>query len=139
MDYTFKNWNGNHYYDFSVEFNRIESYNKYCNEWVELYGLKKNDDDYTFIHKTDWTYSDIVDLNAYNRVKRNINKLCECLQLPSDLTIEEQAIQTFNHTKANELETKLKSYLALLGNMQFASEITGNAIVGGNGLRIVGI
>lgn len=136
MDYTFKNWNGNHYYDFSVEFNRIESYNKYCNEWVELYGLK--DDDYTFIHKTDWTYSDIVDLNAYNRVKRNINQLCKYLQLPSDLTIEEQAIQTFNHTKANELETKLKSYLAFLGNMQFASEITGNAIVGGNGLRIVG-
>lgn len=138
MDYTFKNWNGNHYYDFSVEFNRIESYNKYCNEWVELYGLKKKDDDYTFIHKTDWTYSDIVDLNAYNRVKRNINQLCKYLQLPSDLTIEEQAIQTFNHTKANELETKLKSYLALLGAMQFRSEITGNAIVGGNGLRIVG-
>lgn len=137
MDYTFKNWNANHYYDFSVEFNRIESYNKYCNEWVELYGLKNNDG-YTFIHKTDWTYSDIVDLNAYNRVKRNINKLREYLQLPSDLTIEEQAIQTFNHTKANELETKLKSYLALLGAMQFRSEITGNAVAGGNGLRIVG-
>lgn len=135
MDYTFKNWNANHYYDFSVEFNRIESYNKYCNEWVELYGLK---DDYTFIHKTDWTYSDIVDLNAYNRVKRNINQLCKYLQLSNRLDVSEQAVQTFNYSKANELESMLLYYLEVLGNMQFISEITGNAVAGGNGLRIVG-
>ena len=137
MAYTFKNWNENHYYDFSVEFNRIESYNKYCNEWVELYGLKINDG-YTFIHKTDWTYSDIVDLNAYNRVKRNINQLCKYLELSNRLEVLEQANQTFDYNKANELEATLKTYLALLGAMQFRSEITGNAVAGGNGLRIVG-
>ena len=136
MDYTFKNWNVNHYYDFSVEFNRIESYNKYCNEWIELYGLKK--DNVTLVHKTDWSYSDIVDLNAYIRVQKNINQLCEYLQLPNRLDVSEQAVQSFNSNKANELESMLLYYLDRLGNMQFASEITGNAIVGGNGLRIVG-
>ena len=74
MEYTFRNWNKNDIYNFNIEFNRIEEYNKYIELWLKnYYGFSFE----TLVHKTDWTIEDIVDLNDFNRVKRNINVLLE--------------------------------------------------------------
>ena len=76
MDYTFKTWTYDDYYDFYVEFNRIESYNEYCKKWLNHYGIKVD----SFTSKTNWTMSDIVDMKDYNRVKTNINLLLKAIR-----------------------------------------------------------
>lgn len=135
MDYTFKNWNYNDYYDFYVEFNRIESYNEYCKEWLDYYGIK-----YTkFTSKTDWTMSDIVDIKDYNRVKTNINLLLNAIDSSiNNLSISTQVNQVWNVEKANELEIRLKEYLKYLGEFQFAYNITGLTTTG-NLLKLGGV
>ena len=54
MNYTYKTWDYNQYYDFYIEFNRIESYNEYCKEWLSYFGKEV-----TFTSKTNWEIQDI--------------------------------------------------------------------------------
>lgn len=134
--YTFKEWKDNDYYDFYVEFNRIESYNEYCKEWLNYYNIKYEN----FTSKTNWTINDIVDLLDYNRVKRNINIILNAIDSSStSLAISEQQVnQVWNVEKANELEIRLKEYLKYLGEFQFAYNITGLTTTG-NGLKLGGV
>ena len=133
MAYTYKTWKSSDYYNFSVEFNRIESYNEYCKSWLKNYGY---DIDFTSI--TNWTIDDIIDIKHFNRVKGNINTLLDKLQVStSKLNISTAYNQSFDYSIANELENKLKEYLNAIGEMQFSVQVCGNAICG-NETRIVG-
>lgn len=133
MDYTYKNWEKNDYYNFSVEFNRIESYNELCKKWLQSIGSNID-----FTSKTNWAINDIVDINDYNRVKKNINLIIDELYLDiNNLNISSAYNQTFDYNKANELELTLKEYLKAIGEMQFSCQISGNAVCG-NSTRIVG-
>lgn len=134
MEYTFKNWNSNDFYNFNIEFNRIESYNEYCREWLQYYGIN-----IVITNKTNWTINDIVDLQDYNRVKNNINTILSALNISGNqLTISSQYNQSFNEEKANEIEKKLKAYLSYLGNLQFAYNISGLTTTG-NSLKLNGV
>lgn len=134
-EYTFKEWKDNDYYDFYVEFNRIESYNEYCKEWLSYYGVTLN-----FSSKTNWTINDIVDLQDYNRVKQNINTLLDVFDSNINrLNIISQVNQVWNVEKANEIETCLKEYLKYIGEFQFEFDITGLNVTGSNGLKLGGI
>ena len=134
MEYTFKNWNSNDFYNFNIEFNRIESYNEYCREWLQYYGIN-----IVITNKTNWTINDIVDLQDYNRVKNNINTILSALNISDNqLTISSQYNQSFNKEKANEIEEKLKAYLSYLGNLQFAYNISGLTTTG-NSLKLNGV
>lgn len=129
-----KNWGNNDIYNFSIEFNRIEKYNNYCVEWLKYYGsiVEINS-------KTDWNYNDIPDINDYNRIKGNINKIIDALSLSvNNLNISTQFNQQFNYSKANEMENALGESLKFLGEKQFAYQITGLAIVGNN-LKLGGV
>lgn len=129
-----KVWKKGDIYNFYVEFNRIESYNKYCQEQLKYYAINVD-----ITNKTDWTIHDIVDLNDFNRVKRNINILLNAVKSSEQsLSISSQANQNFNHEKANEIEQKLKSILDIITNWQFAYEITGLSILGNN-MRLGGV
>lgn len=116
MKYTYKEWTRNDYYNFNVEFNRIENYNEYCKYWLNNY-FGKN---ISFTSKTDWTINDIVDIKDYNRVKENINLLIKTIKINlQDLAVDKTTYnQVFNVQKANEIETRLKAYLKQLGEWQ---------------------
>ena len=137
MSYTFKNWSFNDVYDFYIEFNRIESYNEYCRNWLnDYYNI---DNKIYFTSKTNWTMNDIVDLQDYNRVKRNINAILNAIESDNlRLTTSEQVNQVFNVDKANEMEIRLKEYLSYLGQLQFVYNITGLTTTGNN-LKLGGV
>ena len=129
-----KVWSNKDIYNFSIEFNRIESYNVYCVEWLSYYGIKLQ-----ITSKTNWQYSDIPDIKDFNRIKSNINILINALDIDyNNLNINTQFNQTFDYTKANEIEQRLSAYLKQLGEMQFAYNITGLATTG-NSLRLGGV
>lgn len=130
-------WKDNQVYNFNVEFNRIESYNKYVENWLRNY-YNLDFEDITLVHKTDWTINDIVDLKDYNRVKNNINILLEKVnRLGYQLSIRDSVNQIFNSTSANEIEQALTQYLEVLGNNQFLYNIT-NLTTCGNDLKVYG-
>ncbi len=129
-----KTWKKTDIYNFSVEFNRIESYNKYCQEQLEILGINVD-----FINKTDWNENDIVDMNDLNRVKKNINLLLEAIDLSvSRLNISTQINQNWTNEKANELETRLESIMNVITNWQFMFDITGLKILG-NEMKLGGV
>lgn len=136
MGYTYREWSISDYYNFSVEFNRIESYNEYCKKWLPYFNKEVS----AFTSKLDWTINDIVDIKDYNRVKRNINLLLDTINSSlTRLAIDDsQANQVFNVEKANELEVRLKENLDFLGKAQFHNEICGIAVCGNN-LRLGGV
>ena len=134
MDYTFKNWQNNNIYNFYIEFNRIERYNEYCKEWLSYFGINVD-----FTSKLNWDIEDIVDIQDYNRVKGNINIILNSIKSTTTrLSISSQYNQVWNVEKANELENKLKEYLAYLGNIQFGNSIVGLAICG-NEMKLNGV
>lgn len=134
MDYTYKNWENNDIYNFNIEFNRIESYNEYCKQWLAYYNIG-----ISIESKVNWTIEDIVDINDYNRVKNNINVILNAINSSTNrLTISSQYNQVWNVEKANEIETKLKEYLSFLGNTQFQYNISGLTI-SGNNLKLNGV
>ena len=134
MNYTFKTWNNDDYYNFNIEFSRIESYNEYCKEWLSYYGINV-----TFTSKTYWRISDMIDVKDYNRVKNNINILINAIgSNTNNLNISTQYNQVWNVNKANELEKRLKEYLKFLGEYQFAYNITGLSL-SGNNLKLNGV
>ena len=129
-----KTWKKTDIYNFSVEFNRIESYNKYCQEQLAILGINVD-----FINKTDWNENDIVDMNDLNRVKKNINLLLEAIDLSvSRLNISTQINQNWTNEKANELETRLESIMNVITNWQFMFDITGLKILG-NEMKLGGV
>ena len=133
INYAYKNWQDNENYDFYLEFNRIESYNEYCKNWLNNYfGIPVS-----FTSKTNWNINDIVDIEDYNRVKTNINIILNALKLGQNLIFNQQPNQIFNKDKANEIEVKIKEYLDFLGNIQFEYNITGSTICG-NYLKLGG-
>ena len=136
MEYTFKNWNKTDIYNFNIEFNRIEEYNKYIELWLKnYYGFAFE----TLVHKTDWTIEDIVDLNDFNRVKSNINVLLEQLSISNnELPIVYIDNYFFDDTKANEIESRLISNLEVIGNSQWQYNITGLTTCG-NDLKLGGV
>lgn len=131
-----KEWSNNDIYNFYVEFNRIESYNQYVEQWLKNY-YKIDFNNYNFNHKTNWNINDIIDLNDYNKVKKNINKLLNIINSINILTTSEQLNQTFNSAKANEIENSLNEILSYLGNLQFENKVCGLSMCGNN-LNIVG-
>ena len=134
MQYTYRTWNEEDYYDFRVEFNRIESYNEYCKDWLRYYNIPMN-----FVSKTDWTMKDIPDIKDYNRIKNNINLILETIDsINNKLSISTQYNQVWNVEKANEIEVRLKEYLKYIGEFQFANNITGLATTG-NSLKLGGV
>lgn len=134
MQYTYRTWNEDDYYDFRVEFNRIESYNEYCKDWLSYFGIEV-----TFTSKTNWTVSDIPDIKDYNRIKNNINVLLDTINSNTiRLGISTQYNQVWNVEKANEIEVRLKEYLKYVGEFQFANNITGLATTG-NSLKLGGV
>ena len=139
-----KEWNYGDVYNFSIEFNRIESYNLYIEQWLkEYYG-------YSFTsleHKTNWTISDIVDYKDFNRVSQNVGILFEHLSnIANKNPIRQNAKpinrvqnnKVFNEWEANQIERYLNENNKKIGNMQFATEITGLAICG-NENRLMGV
>ena len=137
MEYTFKNWNKNDIYNFNIEFNRIEEYNKYIELWLKnYYGFSFE----TLVHKTDWTIEDIVDLNDLNRVKRNINVLLKQLSISNnELRIVYIDNYFFDEVKANQIESRLKSNLEVIGNSQWQYNITGLTTCSNNDLKLGGV
>lgn len=133
-DYTYLYWNEKDYYNFSVEFNRIENYISYCKKWLEYYNINVGD----MTIKVNWSYSDIPDLNDYNRIKTNINILLQKMEINEELlNIDTNSYnQNFNDIKANEMEGKLTSILVLLGEWQSMFQMTGNSVCG-NSTRII--
>lgn len=130
-----KTYTKNTIYNFYIEFNRIESYNEYIENWL------KNYYGYTFatlIHKTNWNVNDIVDINDFNRVKGNINTLLNVINIDNmNLGISQQINQIFNDVKANEIEVRLNINLKILGETQFSYNICGLTICG-NDLKLGG-
>ena len=136
MSWKQKEWNINDVYNFNVEFNRIESYNEYVENWLRNY--YKYNFDYTFIHKTNWSINDIVDLNDYNRVKKNIIELLKAIGSKNTLYISYQSNQLWNKEKANEIEKSLSEILTYLGDLQFSSQKCGLAICGNSSIVVGG-
>lgn len=137
MEYTFKNWNTSDTYNFNIEFNRIEEYNKYIESWLKnYYGFSFE----TLVHKTNWTIEDIVDLNDFNRLKNNINVLLKRLSTSNDeLPIVYIDNYFFDVKKANEIENRLISNLEILGNSQWQYNITGLTTCSNNDLKLGGV
>ena len=136
MSWKQKEWNINDVYNFNVEFNRIESYNEYVENWLRNY--YKYNFNYTFIHKTNWSINDIVDLNDYNRVKKNIIELLKAIGSKNTLYISYQSNQLWNKEKANEIEKSLSEILTYLGDLQFSSQKCGLAICGNSSIVVGG-
>ena len=123
-----KEWKPNDIYNFNVELNRIENYNKYVENWLKTYyGVEGS-----LNHKIDWTINDIVDLKDINRIKSNINKLLDALGSNMSLTIINQTNQVWTSEKANEIERTLREFISILGSLQFNNNITGLTISGQN-------
>lgn len=137
MEYTFKNWNTSDIYNFNIEFNRIEEYNKYIESWLKnYYGFSFE----TLVHKTNWTIEDIVDINDFNRVKNNINVLLKQLSNSNnELPIVYIDNYFFDVKKANEIENRLISNLEILGNSQWQYNITGLTTCSNNDLKLGGV
>lgn len=129
MQYLAKNWAKNDFYNFSEEWNRIESFNEYCYKWLNEY-YKVLDE--TMINKTDWKYTDIPDLKDYNRIKSNMNVLQKIFLSIKPFTIRNVVNENFDFNKANTLEETLKENMLVLGNWQFSYEITGLSVCGNN-------
>lgn len=129
-----KFWDKDKIYNFHIEFNRIESYNEYCKNWLKnYYGQSINN----FTSKTNWTINDIPDVVDLNRIKTNINYLLNYFN-KENIAISNQVNQVWNEVKANEIETKLYNVLDIIGEWQFAYNITGLAITGNN-LKLGGV
>ena len=126
-NYTYKIWHNNDIYNFNEEFNRIESKNEYCKKWLAYFGISTS-----ITNKFDWNNNDIVDLNDYNRVKRNINIILSNTGNPKRLSINSQENQTFNSTKANEIEDVLKDNISNIGSVQFKNNVCGISTCGNN-------
>ena len=121
-----KEWKPNDIYNFNVELNRIENYNKYVENWLKTYyGVEGS-----LNHKIDWTINDIVDLKDINRIKNNINNLLNILGSNASLTIVNQINQAWTSEKANEIENALREFISILGSLQFNNNITGLTISG---------
>lgn len=137
MEYTFKNWNTSDIYNFNIEFNRIEEYNKYIESWLKnYYGFSFE----TLVHKTNWTIEDIVDINDFNRLKNNINVLLKQLSNSNnELPIVYIDNYFFDVKKANEIENRLISNLEILGNSQWQYNITGLTTCSNNDLKLGGV
>lgn len=134
MSYIYKEWKENDIYNFQEEFNRIESYNAYCQEWLSYFGIEINIE-----NKTDWNIYDVVDIKDYNRVKRNINVILQKIDSNlSQLDISNQYNQNFSFQKANDLERRLDENLEILGKWQFYYNITG-ITTSGNSLKLGGV
>lgn len=129
MQYLAKNWAKNDFYNFSEEWNRIESFNEYCYKWLNEY-YKVLDE--TMINKTNWQYTDIPDLNDYNRIKSNMNALQKIFLSIKPFTTRNVVNESFDFNKANALEQVLKENMLVLGNWQFSYEITGLSVCGNN-------
>lgn len=126
-----KEWKSNDIYNFNIELNRIENYNKYVENWLNTYyGFSTN-----LTHNVNWTVNDIVDVNDINRIKTNINILLEQLNESERLPISTQVNQVWTSKQANEIEETMRIYIEVLGDLQFGNNITGLAITG-NDLRM---
>lgn len=126
-----KEWKSNDIYNFNIELNRIENYNKYVENWLNTYyGFSTN-----LTHNVNWTVNDIVDINDINRIKSNINILLEQLNESERLPINTQVNQVWTSQQANEIEETMRIYIEVLGNLQFNNNITGLTITG-NDLRM---
>lgn len=129
-----KIWKKNDIYNFSIELNRIEGYNKYCQEQLAFLGITVD-----LTNKINWNENDVVDINDLNRVKKNINTLIGAIGLSvANLNISTQVNQNWTFEKANEIETKLDSILKVITNWQFKFDITGLKILG-NDMRLGGV
>lgn len=129
-----KTWQKGEIYNFSEEFNRIENYNKYCQDWLKTFGVNVN-----ITNKIDWIATDIVDISDLNRVKSNINSLLNGIaSSTSELNISTQINQNWTYAKANEIEMRLNEIVNFITNIQFKYEITGLAITG-NFLKLGGV
>lgn len=130
----YKEWSNSNYYNFADEFNRIEKYNEYIYTWVKNYYNITIDN---LTHKTNWTINDIPDLNDYNRIKSNINKLIIALENGyNQLNITQSKNQNFHSGKANELEQALWANLDYLTSSQFEYKICGLTSCGSNDLYL---
>ena len=119
-----KNWKFGDIYNFYIEFNRIESYNEYCKKLLTNHNIEFE----SFESKTDWTTSDIVDINDLNRVKNNINIIMEALRYasPSDkLDISYEENQKWTYAEANKLEKALEKNLEEISSWYFQYAICG--------------
>lgn len=129
-----KIWARNDTYNFSDEFNRIESYIEWCKEWLAYYEIQV-----VVESKTNWVYNDIVDLQDYNRVKNNINILLQAIESNlSLLEIRNQVNQNFNEIKANDIEQRLYSIIDYISELQWRYNITGLTITG-NSMKLGGV
>ena len=116
-----KVWKNTDYYNFGEEVNRVEGFNSDIDNWLENYfGI-----DEWIAHKTNWGYLDFVDVNDYNRVKNNINKIANVFGFETTLKSSNNINQTFNYQDANELEKYLEKNIEGIGNEQFRNPITG--------------
>lgn len=140
MEYTYKMWKSSDIYNFDIEFNRIESYNKYCKDWLySYYGTTL-----PIQIKNDWTMEDIIDLTNYNNLKSNVNACVSRInsiynvETTKILTIIDTYNQSFDYYKANEIEEMLKDYLSKLGSLQFLYNVSG-LTTSGNNLKLNGV
>lgn len=117
-----KVWKSTDYYNFREEFNRIEGFNSDIDNWLKNYFDIPFG---TLTHNTNWNYNDIVDVNDFNRVKNNINKIANVFGVETTLKSSNNINQTFNYQNANELEKYLEKNIEGIGNEQFRSPITG--------------
>lgn len=126
-----KQWTSSSIYNFDIEFNRIETYNKYIkscysNFFSTTSSITKLLD--SVVIKNDYTIDDIPDLQDYCRIKNNLNILCqvngltEIEKLPLNYT---NPNEYFNYQKANELEARLRANLDVVGNKQYSNNICG--------------
>lgn len=126
-----KQWTSSSIYNFDIEFNRIETYNKYIkscysNFFSTTTSIKNLLD--SVVIKNDYTIDDIPDLQDYCRIKNNLNILCqvngltEIEKLPLNYT---NPNEYFNYQKANELEARLRANLDVVGNKQYSNNICG--------------
>lgn len=123
-------WHENDIYNFKVEFNRIETYNKYVDNWLHDYYKYNYTNPYTY--KLDWSVLDIPDLLDYNRVKRTINLLSnQANSIYQNLDILEYPnINRFSYINANDLEDRVFYNLRYVGGKQFSVNICGLSICG---------
>lgn len=139
----YKEWHSYDVYNFSIEFNRLESYNLYVDNWLRDYFGGNYD---ILEHKTNWTYSDIVDLKDYNRVGSNINYLYQVAQktMRNDFSYtnyyksKSSSNTKFDESKAQQLELYSYETLKIIGELQFKNQITGFAICGSDN-RLMGV
>lgn len=130
-----KQWNNDDIYNFTIEFNRIENYNKYVEKWLrEYFGFSFT----SLTHKTDWTNNDIPDVNDLNRIKNNINRLLEIIGSRNRILIMNQVNQVWGVEQANEMESRLYENYDFVSNAQFQVNITGLSVCGSeNPIKIV--